>query len=79
MRGMIEGFKELVIFIAVLIVLFLGWAFSGGFTPLDFLMLVAVSIHYVWAFKLGKSKLAQDNNRNVKLSRYEDEPVRIRR
>lgn len=79
MRDMIEGFKELIIFIVVLIVLFLGWAFSGGFTPFDLLMLIAVTIHYVWTFKLGKSKQSPTYHKSKKSSRYEDEPIKIRR
>lgn len=79
MRDIIEGFKGLIIFIAVLIVLFLGWAFSGGFTPFDLLMLIAVVIHYVWAFKLGKSKQSPTYHKSKKSSRYEDDPIRIRR
>ncbi|MFA0333044.1 hypothetical protein [Vibrio sp. 10N.222.54.B2] len=51
MKDILEGLKELTSFTLAIILLFLGWAFSGGFTPLDILVASAIVVHYIWDFK----------------------------
>ncbi|CAK3387991.1 MULTISPECIES: hypothetical protein [Vibrio] len=51
MKDILDGLKELILFTLAIVLLFLGWAFSGGFTPLDILVPLAIMIHYIWAFK----------------------------
>ena len=51
MKDILDGLKELISFTFAIVILFLGWAFSGGFTPLDILVPLAIMIHYIWAFK----------------------------
>ncbi|MEZ8634253.1 hypothetical protein AB6E23_02455 [Vibrio cyclitrophicus] len=51
MKDILDGLKELILFTFAIVILFLGWAFSGGFTPLDILVPLAIMIHYIWAFK----------------------------
>lgn len=48
---MLDGLKELTLFTLAIVFLFLGWAFSGGFTPLDILVPLVIVIHYIWNFK----------------------------
>lgn len=51
MKDVLEGLKELTLFTLAIMLLFLGWAFSGGFTPLDILVPSAIVVHYIWTFK----------------------------
>ncbi len=48
---MLDDLKELTLFTLAIILLFLGWTFSGGFTPLDILLPLVIVVHYIWAFK----------------------------